>query len=486
MSVTQDSESSASGAEHIAKAQEAARKSQNDSIASIHRDLKKESKNVDLIPYRIHPEVLLGYKAPIQRRCSEGNLPNGLLTAAPEITDHRLDRKDKERSKRDRAIARGLSVDIASDSYLENRVKKHRHRRRDSIVDAQRNDSSSDHSKSRSRQTNRSLAMQRSPSQSGGSRRSSVMFDLGDIDQESSHRALYDQDRRPMKKQEKRRRRSSIQPGVVIDASSLHKQNGVLPDDKESVSVHGDPLTTSKSQPQNLTLYLDKECLRPGSHTATSPSPSQISTESNEAGYESACSSIYLSSYLYPPEFQPNSKIAEKTRSSQNTRRLSTPAVLPHQSYSSHGPARAVSAPQSARSSPYRSSVANEDKHSSTPPYVRIGENSSIPGTSNNVHENDMQPSSFICHSTLGNICGTEGTEEKEISDQTCRSNFGMILSGICFVLFLWYLAVVYKSFLDKALSFDTYEGIYTPKLSPVQEVVIHISMEDFNIVPKF
>lgn len=485
MSATQDSESSASGAEHIVKAQEAAKKSLNDDIASIHKDLKRESKNIDLNSYRIHPEVLLGYhKTPIQRRCSEGNLPNGLLTAAPEIADHRSDKKDKERSRRDRAIAKGLSVDVASDGYLENRVKKHRHRRRDISFDAQRNDSSSDHSKSKSKQTNRSLAVEHSPKQSGGSRRSSVMFDLGEVDQESSHRAIIDQEKRHMKKQEKRRRRSSIQPGVVIDASSLHKQNGILCDDKESVSVHGNPVSSSKSQLQNLTLHLDKECLSPVGLTATSPSPSQISTESNEAGYESACSSLYLSSYLYPPEFQPNSKIS--SRSIQNNRRLSTPAVLPHQSFSSQGPARAVSAPQSARSSPYRSSVANEDKQCSTPPYVRIGENSSLPRTSDIIHENDMQPSSLICHSTLGNICGTEGTEEKEISDQTCRSNFGMVLSGICFVLFLWYLAVVYKSFLDKALSFDTYEGIYTPKISPVQEVVIHISMEDFNIVPQF
>jgi len=164
---------------------------------------------------------------------------------------------------------------------------------------------------------------------------------------------------------------------------------------------------------------------------------------------------------------------SRSTPSTPNFSTLQAPAA-DYRSRSTPSTPIKISIFRSSPTTPRRSDLGRSD----SPPYVLSPTPERVNAVElNTIEREDDTKVDMMCRLPLATLCGTEGPEEKEIDDQNCRSKFGLCLVFICFILFLWYLCVAYKSFLDKALSFD-YFGQLTSKDS-IQEFVIHIHAGD-------
>lgn len=294
----------------------------------------------------------------------------------------------------------------------------------------------------------------------------------------------------------KRQRRSSVQKGVMLDVVGLHKLNKRQEkEDRESICGSDLSIRTNPS-PE---LWRRREASNPSrlSPSLTITSPDNDSQRNFED--ESDTSSIYHSSCLFQPEGSPNSAknllVNPKKAWEHHNRRMSSPSV------SNMNRQQKVDA-AGTRGTEMAEFPEGERRHSSQD-MPHLGS-----------HEPTMLSPRVKCYSTQEDLSAMPGQEKSSQSlpsnedtsvtptkefrgssesqiqlrkwkesgtdhpDHNCQSNFGIILSGICFVLFLWYLCLAGSSFIKSALSFEAFNEMHPPELV-VQEVVVHIAVEE-------
>lgn len=294
------------------------------------------------------------------------------------------------------------------------------------------------------------------------------------------------------KKIRKKRRKSQAQQELVLDVTALHSCRNKI-NSKDEKSKCSSLLSLSASPSPKLVVYGvhgSKSSLNLSHNVTYSPSPSQKSDSQNANEIRSGESSVYHSSCLYPSEECQKSDGEllgiPKTVNTQIKCNVSSLAVTPQRRHSSQDAYVLQASQRTVSPSLMRhSSTALEELHRTSLPYipsVKTEECREVRGSIDfqAAAHKERRESELLCQ-PWGGVCGPVGEQNKELNDQTCRSYFGMVLCGLCFILFLWYLAMVYSRFINKAVSLDTFETRTTPEPGPVQEVVVHISAEDLR-----
>ncbi|KAG7169688.1 hypothetical protein Hamer_G013312 [Homarus americanus] len=288
------------------------------------------------------------------------------------------------------------------------------------------------------------------------------------------------------KKTIKKKRRSSVQQGIILDVAAIHgtHEKEINSDDDANYHTSVNSLANIPSPKLVISSYGgSKSRLNPNLCVTYSPSPSQRSE-----------SSTYHSSCLYPLDDCQRSQgffEASKAVNNNKMRRISLPATASSfRCDSSQG----VYNIQSSQSSVTmrRNSAALGILHHTSLPY--IADTDTMPcmeargsfdaqATGNE----ELRRSYLLCNEGSSGVCGIKGVQNKEVTDQTCHSNFGAVLSVLCFILFFWYLGMVYRRYANEAMSYDAFESLTTPDILSVheiREIVVHISAEDLHNLP--
>lgn len=319
---------------------------------------------------------------------------------------------------------------------------------------------------------------------------------------------------RPRKK---KRRKSSAQQELLLNVTGLHQLSEGHSQDTMSVTSSMQSITTCPPGDLITSGSNSSSAVRnPSLYVTYSPSLSEWSSKEGNNTNKSESSSVYHSTCLYPPA---NGRESSRPCTPRGGRRRSSPAIctvrrqLSPELASVH-PSDKLSYLQSRRHStqaistislqptaspsslrPHSQqdnfSVGSAPQGPSTPrlyrgcsipdnvPYLPSGKSVPCRKVRGSIGENDSTAlddfkSKYLCHQ--------QSKEHKEIADQNCRSQFGMMFTAICFISFLCYLGVVYSQFISKSLSFSfTSYSTLQIELHPIQEVVVHISAEDFT-----
>lgn len=317
---------------------------------------------------------------------------------------------------------------------------------------------------------------------------------------------------RPRKK---KRRKSSAQQELLLNVAGLHQLREFHSQDTMSIASSMQSITTCP--PGDLItsgINSSSAVPNPSFCVTYSPSLSEWSSREGNNANISESSSVYHSTCLYPPA---NGRDSSRPCTPRGGRRKSSPAICTvrrqlspelasiHPSdklsylQSRRHSTQAVSSislqptasPSSLRPQQDNSSVGSASQGPSTPrlhrgcsipdnvPYLPSGKSVPCRKVRGSIGEND---STALDDFKTKYLCHQQSKEHKEIADQNCRSQFGMMFTAICFISFLCYLGVVYSQFISKSLSFSFTSYSTLPiELRPIQEVVVHISAEDFS-----
>lgn len=317
---------------------------------------------------------------------------------------------------------------------------------------------------------------------------------------------------RPRKK---KRRKSSAQQELLLNVAGLHQ----LRDSQDTMSIASSMQSIITFPPGDLiTSGSNGRSAVPNPSLCVTYSPSLSDWSSGEGNYtnKSESSSVYHSTCLYPPG---SGRDSNRPYTPRGGRRKSSPAIctvrrqLSPELASIH-PSDKLSYLQSRRHSTQAMSTISLQPTAS-PSSLRLHsrlDNSSVGSASQGpstpqLHRGYSMPDnvpylpsgkSVPCRKVRGSIgdnsstalddfktkylCHQQSKEHKEIADQNCQSQFGMMFTAICFISFLCYLGVVYSRFISKSLSFSfTSYSTLQIDLHPIQEVVVHISADDFT-----
>ncbi|MPC28179.1 hypothetical protein E2C01_021374 [Portunus trituberculatus] len=301
-----------------------------------------------------------------------------------------------------------------------------------------------------------------------------------------------------------RRRKSSAQQGIVLDVAALHKlKEKQESDDRISMCSSMQSVKSSQSPDLSPTNQNGEQArMSPSFHITYS-----LDTEDRASLGGSDASSVYHSSCMYPPEEGPVSfsNLLEDPRKSRNQykRRMSSPIIQSLKQQQSQ---------DANNTKPRVRTYPDEDRcHSSQGNANLSFELTGLPSKSKYYStQEDLAATSIPDHPASVPIQrrdipkpasredlltpprkGFRGsidsqTQEnkrkdsnKELADQHCRSNFGIVLSVICFILFLWYLAMVSSKFIKSALSFQYFSKAPSVELGSVHEVIVYIIAEN-------
>lgn len=297
-----------------------------------------------------------------------------------------------------------------------------------------------------------------------------------------------------------RRRRSSTQQGIVLDVAALHK----LKKKQESV----DRISMCSSM-QSVKTSPSPD-LSPGSQARMSPSfhiTYSPDTEDRASLGGSDSSSVYHSSCMYPPEEGPIllGNLLEDPRKNRNQykRRMSSPVIQSLKQQQSPGASsaqarvrtfpdedRCHSSQGNANLSFELAGLPSKSKFYSTQEDLATASTPVHPTSVSTQHRDIPKPSSkddLSAAPRKGYRASVDNQKQetkrkdsnKELADQHCRSNFGIMLSVICFILFLWYLGMVSSKFIKSALSFHYFSEAPSVELGSVREVIVYINADD-------
>ena len=301
-----------------------------------------------------------------------------------------------------------------------------------------------------------------------------------------------------------RRRKSSVHQEMVLDVAALHKlRKEHEGDDRVSIYSSMQSVKTSPSPSPDLSLPNqngDQSNPSPTFHITYSPNTEDHVTF--EKG--SNASSVYHSSCIYPQEEGPKllGHLLEDPRKTLNhsKRRMSSPIIknlkrqqlqdgsytltkvssFPDEGYrhSSQDVSNLMSFELTALPSKSKFYSTQEDLSTITCNQASTQQrNSSDPIVSQN--KLNASPKGFRKSFDSQIEINHKQDSNKELADQNCRSNFGIVLSAICFVLFLWYLAMVSSEFIKSALSFESFNTIPSIELGSIHEVTVYITAGD-------
>lgn len=301
-----------------------------------------------------------------------------------------------------------------------------------------------------------------------------------------------------------RRRKSSIHQGLMLDVAALHelrmKQES---DDKISICSSMHSIKTSPSPDLSLAnKRSDQSRLSPSLHVTNSPD-----TEDRVSfGEASDTSSVYHSSIMYTTEEGPRllGHLLEDTRKTREryNRRMSSPIIhsMKHQLLqdSSNTKTKVAAFPDEGRRHSSQdvpnmlsfelAALPTKSKFYSTQEDLTATSTPTQPAPTLRRGSQDPPAKEGMLTARMKDFRGsidsqTQGKQQqdsnKELADQNCHSNFGIILSVICFVLFLWYLGMACSKFIKSALSFESFSKIPSADLGSVHEVIVYITAGD-------
>lgn len=291
------------------------------------------------------------------------------------------------------------------------------------------------------------------------------------------------------KSSKQRQRRASIQKGVALDVVALQKlKKKQEEEDKESIFGSETSFRTSPSGDLSQNGASEQFRLSPSLTISHSPDDGDDDPGTIEDGSDT--SSIYHSSCMYQPEEQPKTvgNLLEDPRKVRDYRRRKSSPVVNNTSRSRRG--KLAEFPDGERchsSQDVPNLLSLNATLPSKPKYYSTQEDlSSIAPQRKDSQtlptKEDVTPTPIKEHrgSTDSQAQQRKRKEGgKNPPDQNCQSYFGIMLSALCFLLFLWYLGMASSKFIKSALSFDTYDEMNPPDLGVVQEVVVYIAVEE-------
>lgn len=294
-----------------------------------------------------------------------------------------------------------------------------------------------------------------------------------------------------------RRRKSSVHQGLVLEVAALHKLNMQQElDNRVSNCSSTQSMKTSMSLDFSLdNQRSDQSRLSPSLCITYSPD-----TEDHVSfGDGSDTSSVYHSSVMYPPDEGPKllGHLLENPRKTRDLskRRMSSPinhnikcqelqvgsnTKAKMKAFTVEGRRHSTQDITDVLAFELPALPSKSNFHSTQEDLTTTSPSSAVSIQQRDSPDPSMREDTLTVRTKeyRGSMDSQMQKTEtnKELADQNCNSYFGIMLSIICFVLFLWYLAMVSSKFIMSALSFEPLNKIPTSDLGSVREVIVYIT----------
>lgn len=292
-------------------------------------------------------------------------------------------------------------------------------------------------------------------------------------------------------------RRSSVQKGVTLDVVALHKLKK-RQEEEDGESIYSSDLSIKASPSLDHCQHRKhKEPSRLSPSLTITYSPDDDDDDQRNFDDESDTSSVYHSSCLYQPEEgqKVTGNLEDPRKTLEHKRRMSSPIVNDRNRQQKVAVAgtrvnSAVEFPDgdrrhSSQDGPNLLSFEPATLSSKGKCYSTQDDLTTAPALlkSNQSLPARLDMSTTPTKESRGSADGqtqprTRKEAAKDPPDQNCQSNFGIMLSAICFLLFLWYLVMACSKFIKSAHPFEAFDQMPLPDLV-IQEVVVHIAVEE-------